>query len=146
MAVQAIPDGYHSVTPMLLARQAAGLIDFIKRAFGAEERMRVPGPEEGSVGHCELTIGDSVVMVSDATPQFPANSVGIHLYVEDVDAVFKRAVSAGATTISEPADMFYGDRSGSVKDPSGNIWSIATHVEDVPEDELMKRMAELMPH
>jgi uncharacterized glyoxalase superfamily protein PhnB len=144
MAVKPIPDGYHSVTPMIVAEGAGKLIDFMKQAFGAEERLRMPMPD-GSVAHAELTIGDSVVMVSDATPQWPAAGCSVHLYVEDVDAVYKRALEAGATSRMAPEDRFYGDRAAAVEDPSGNLWSLATHIEDVPEDEMMRRMATMMP-
>jgi PhnB protein len=144
MAVKPIPDGYHSVTPMIVAEGAGKLIDFMKQAFDAEERLRMPMPG-GSVAHAELTIGDSVVMVSDATPQWPAVGCSVHLYVEDVDAVYKRALEAGATSRMAPEDRFYGDRAAAVEDPSGNLWSLATHIEDVAEDEMVRRMATMMP-
>jgi uncharacterized glyoxalase superfamily protein PhnB len=143
MAVKPIPDGYHSVTPMLITDRASSLIDFMKQAFGAEQRMLMPGAEEGSVAHAELTIGGSALMVSDATPQYPPNQNGIHLYVEDVDAVFQKAVAAGATAVMAPADQFYGDRSATVRDGHGNLWSIATHIEDVSDEEMARRMANM---
>ncbi len=144
MAVKAIPDDYHAVTPFLTVDGAGKLIDFMKAAFGAEERMRMPMPD-GTVAHAELTIGDSVIMVSDATPEFPAMPGSIHLYVENCDATYKKAVAAGANSQMEPKDQFYGDRSANVTDPAGNRWSIATHIEDVGEEDMMKRMSEMAP-
>lgn len=144
MAVKAIPDDYHAVTPFLTVQGAGKLIDFMKSAFGAEERMCMPMPD-GTVAHAELTIGDSVVMVSDATPEFPAMPGSIHLYVEDCDATYKQALAAGAKSHMEPKDQFYGDRSANITDPAGNRWSIATHIEDVGEEDMMKRMAEMAP-
>jgi PhnB protein len=139
--VKPIPDGYAAVTPYLIVDDAVGYLDFLASAFGAVERTRVP-MGEGLIGHAEVEIGDSVVMLSDAAPPaFPVTSSQIHLYVEDVDAAYTQAVSAGATPQDEPADQFYGDRISRVVDPSGNIWSIASHVEDVDMDELMKRLA-----
>ena len=141
MPVKPIPDGYHSVTPMLIADRASGLIEFMKQAFGAQERMLMPGPEAGSVAHAELLIGGSALMVSDSTEQYPPNQNGVHLYVEDVDAVYQKALGAGAKPIMAPMDQFYGDRSATVRDSFGNVWSIATHIEDVSEEEMMRRMA-----
>jgi uncharacterized glyoxalase superfamily protein PhnB len=139
MAVKAIPDGYHTVTPYLIARDAAKTIEFAKKAFGAEYAFEPMKSPNGKIMHAELKIGDSHVMISDATEQHPAMPCMLHLYVPDVDAVHKRAVSAGGTALTEPADQFYGDRSGGVKDPSGNVWYIATHKEDVAPAELKKR-------
>ena len=142
MAVKPIPDGYHRVTPYLAVDGASRLIDFLKEAFGAEETFRMPAGE-GKIGHAEVRIGDSVVMTGDAsggdTPAMPAM---IHLYVEDIDATYRRALEAGATSVREPADQFYGDRSGGVRDPAGNLWWIVTHVEDVSEEELARRAEE----
>ncbi len=136
-----IPDGYTAITPYLIVENAAGLLDFLERAFGAVERMRVPMPQ-GGIGHAEVEIDGAVLMLADAAPpDFPAGNTLIHLYVEDVDSVYTRAVNAGATVIAEPADQFYGDRVARVGDPSGNQWSIASHIEDVDMDEVMKRMA-----
>ena len=136
-----IPDGYTAITPYLIVENAAGYLDFLGNAFGAVERTRVP-MGEGLIGHAEVEIGGAVVMLSDALPPaFPVTSSQIHLYVEDVDAVYAQAVSAGATAVAEPADQFYGDRIARVADPSGNQWSIASHVEDVDMDELMRRLA-----
>jgi PhnB protein len=139
MAVQAIPEGYQNVTPVLIVEGAAKLIDFITTVFGGQERPRMSMPD-GSVAHAEITVGDSMIMVSDATEQFPATTASLHVYVGNVDDVFKRAVAAGATVEGEPEDHFYGDRSGAVRDAFGNRWSISTHVEDVAEDEMERRM------
>jgi PhnB protein len=138
MAVKPIPEGYQSVTPYLIVEGAAELIDFVQEAFGAEQRFRMDTPD-GSVAHAEVTIGDSVVMTADASEEWPAKPGALHLYVEDCDTVFRRAVAAGATEIQEPRNEFYGDRSGCVRDPAGNIWWVVTHVEDVPEDEMAQR-------
>jgi PhnB protein len=146
-----VPEGYHTVTPYLVLDDAAAAIEFYKQAFGAEERVRMDAPG-GKIGHAELAIGDSLVMLADAFPQSttrPPNelggtSAGVFLYVEDVDAVVKRAEEAGATITMEVADQFWGDRFGSVKDPFGHSWSIATHVEDVPPEEMAERAKEAM--
>ena len=141
MAVKAIPDGYHSVTPYLIVKGAEQLIDFLKEAFGAQETFRMPGPE--GIMHAEVRIGDSAVMMSDAMAEFGPMPTMIHLYVEDVDAVYKRALEAGATPVQELKDQFYGDRAGGVRDAFGNLWYIATHVEDVPFEELERRQREM---
>ena len=146
--VKPIPDGYHSVTPYLVVKNAARAISFYERAFGAKELLRMPEPD-GRVGHAELRIGDSRVMLADEFPEMGAlgpQSIGgtpvtIHLYVEDVDAVVASAVAAGARIDRPVADQFYGDRSGGVEDPTGVAWWIATHVEDVPPAEMERRMA-----
>jgi len=143
MAVKPIPDGYQVVTPYLVVKNASGLIEFATQALGAEERARMPGPG-GSIGHAEITLGDSVIMLSDASEQFPAIPAMIHLYVEDADAVYKKALGAGATSVQEPADQFYGDRSALVKDAFGNHWHFATHVEDASPEEMEKRVAAVM--
>src|SRR5262249_24168573 len=114
------------------------LIDFLKQAFDAKETFCMKGAGE-KIAHAELSIGDSIVMVSDASSQWPARSGAVYLYIEDVDSVYQRALRAGAKSIREPANQFYGDRSAGVEDPVGNYWGIATHVEDVPPDELKKR-------
>ena len=142
MAVKPIPDGFHSVTPQLEVKGAAKLIDFMKQAFGAEEVMRMPGPG-GALMHAEVKIGDSIVMMSDAVREAPMPG-SVFLYVNDVDAVYKRALQAGATSQLEPTDMFWGDRFASVKDSFGNKWGMATHKEDVPPEEMPKRAAEFM--
>jgi PhnB protein len=139
MAVKAIPDGYHSITPSLVARDAAKLVTFMNEAFGAKERMRMPTPD-GKIAHTELEIGDSVVMLSDATNEFPAQPGSLHLYVDNVDAVWDRAIKAGGKQQRPVQNQFYGDRSGVLIDPAGNQWNISQHVEDVSDDEMAKRM------
>jgi PhnB protein len=136
MAVRPIPDGYYTVTPFLGATDCGKLIDFLKQAFGAEEIMRMPGPG-GVVVHAEVNIGNSRVMMGNASGS--ANS--LFLYVEDVDALYKRAIKAGAASEREPTNEFWGDRAAKVKDPFGNTWWIATHIEDVTPQELGKRVA-----
>ena len=146
MAAKPIPEGYHTLTPYLAVENAAEAIEFYKRAFGASEHMRMPGPN-GTIAHAEIRIGDSLVMLSDPFPQssvrppkqLGGTSASLFMYVEDVDAVFKRAVDAGATVTTEVADQFWGDRFGSVTDPYGHLWSIATHVEDLTEQEIAER-------
>jgi PhnB protein len=141
MAVKAIPDGYHSVTPYLIVRGAAQLIDFLKEAFGAEETFRMPGG--GGIMHAVVRIGDSLVMMSDAMGEHGPMPTMLFLYVEDVDAVYKRSLQAGATSTQEPENQFWGDRAGAVKDALGNQWWIATHVEDVSVEELERRQREM---
>jgi PhnB protein len=144
MAVNPIPDGYHTVTPYLVVPEAARLIDFLKQAFDAQESVRMASPD-GRVMHAEVRIGDSVVMIGDAGEGSPARTCMIHLYVPDADATIthfvgtRRALQAGAAAVRELANQFYGDRSGGVRDPWGNDWWVATHVEDVPPEELKKR-------
>jgi len=138
MAAKPIPEGYHSITPYLVVDGASRLIDFLKQAFGAEETFRMPMPD-GKIGHAEVKIGDSVVMMGDAGAQMPPMPAMLYLYVNDADTTYKRALQAGATSLNEPMDQFYGDRSGAVKDPVGNHWWIATHKEDVPPEELARR-------
>ncbi len=138
LAVKPIPDGYHTVTPYLTVQGVPKLIDFLKQAFEAQEIERMTQPD-GTIGHAEVRIGDSVVMMGEARDEWKPMPSGIYLYVNDTDAVYKRALQAGATSIMEPADQFYGDRSAGVKDSSGNHWWIATHKEDVPPAELKKR-------
>lgn len=146
--VKAVPEGYHTATPYLTIRNAAQALDFYKRAFGATEVMRM-ADSNGKVGHAEIRIGDSAIMLSDEFPDMDARSpqmiggspVMIHLYVEDVDALVKRAVEAGATLQRPVENQFYGDRAGKLADPFGHIWWIATHVEDVPPQEIEKRAA-----
>ena len=137
MAVKAIPDGYHTVTPSLVVKGAAQLIDFIKEAFAGEEAFRMPAPS-GEIMHAEVKIGNSVVMLNDAIRQSPTTS-SLFLYVTDVDRVYQRALEAGAMSVLEPAEMFWGDRMAQVKDQFGNQWSIATHIEDVPPQEMQER-------
>ena len=145
--VRPVPEGYHTVTPYLYIRGATQAIDFYKRAFGAEERYRMPGPD-GRIGHAELTLGDSIIMLADEMPEhgiksphsLSGTSVSLAVYVEDADAAFNRAVDAGATVLQPLKDQFYGDRSGKVADPYGHQWSLMTHVEDVSPEEMSKRM------
>jgi PhnB protein len=146
--VKPIPDGYSSVTPYLHIKGAARAIDYYKSAFGAVEKVRMPGPG-GQVMHAELQIGDSIVMLSDEQPQMGALSpqsiggtpVGLLLYVQNVDEVVKKAVDAGAKLERPVKNEFYGDRTGSIRDPFGHYWHVATHVEDVAADEMAKRAA-----
>jgi PhnB protein len=146
-----IPEGYPRVTPYLVVDGASAAIDFYTSVLGAAERMRMGAPDE-KVGHAELEIGDSIVMLADESPEMDAHgpkSVGgtpvtLHVYVDDVDSVFDRAIEAGAKALEPVKDKFYGDRSGQFEDPFGHRWSVATHVEDVPPDEMEKRMAEAM--
>jgi PhnB protein len=139
MAVKPIPEGYHTVTPYLTVQEAAKLIDFLKKAFGATETHPPHKRPDGTIMHAEVKIGDSRIMISDANEQVPATKASLYLYVEDADAVYKRALSAGSTSVMEVTDMFYGDRSGGVKDAFGNRWWIGTHKEDVSAPELEKR-------
>ena len=138
MAVKPIPEGYHSVTPYLIAQNAAKVLDFVKQTFDAQELFRMPGPN-GTIGHAEFRIGDSMVMISDGGEQFPPMPCSLYVYVNDVDATYKRALQAGGISVKEPADQFYGDRSASVKDSAGNLWGFATHIEDVSPEELERR-------
>ncbi len=139
--VQPIPDGYTAITPYIIVENAAGFIDFLANAFGAVERLRVPMPE-GGIGHAEVEIDGAALMLADAMPPaFPPNASLIHLYVADIDAVYARALAAGATSDDEPSDMFYGDRLARITDPYGNHWSLATHIEDVTAEELAQRLA-----
>jgi PhnB protein len=145
--VKPIPDGYPRVTPYLSVDGAAAAIDFYHRVFGATERMRMSAPED-KIGHAELEIGDSVLMLADEFPDMGLRGpkalggtpVTISVYVDDVDAVFDEAVKAGATALRPVEDQFYGDRLGQFEDPFGHRWSVATHVEDVPEDEMAARV------
>ena len=143
-----IPDGYHTATPYLIIKDAAKAIEFYKKAFGAKEMMRMSQPD-GRIGHAEIKIGDSPIMLADEFPEMGARSpqslggspVSILLYVEDVNACAEQAVAAGAKVVRPVKDQFYGDRSGSFEDPFGHQWHIATHVEDVAPEEMHKRAA-----
>jgi PhnB protein len=149
--VKAIPDEYRTITPYLCVDDAAAAIEFYTRVFGAKERMRMPAPD-GRIGHAELTVGDSVLMLSDEYPEMEirgpkslgGTAVTLSIYVEDVDDVVERATNAGAKVRREVQDQFYGDRSGQIEDPFGHLWSIQTHVEDVAPDEMQRRAAAAM--
>lgn len=138
-AVRPIPEGYHAVTPHLTVPGVANLIDFLKQAFGATEIGRFEGPD-GSIMHAEVRIGDSVVMLGEPRGDIKAMPAVLHLYVHDVDGTYRKAIQAGAKSLREPADQFYGDRSGGVQDAGGNQWWISTHVEDVSPEEMKRRM------
>jgi PhnB protein len=145
--VQAIPAGYAGVTPYLIVRDAARALDFYKKAFGATEMVRMPAPGD-KIGHAEIKIGEGVVMLADESPEMAHKApqslggtpVSLLFYVADVDARFAKALAAGATVIHPIKDQFYGDRSGTLTDPSGHIWTIATHTEDVEPAEMKRRM------
>jgi PhnB protein len=139
MAVKPIPDGFHTVTPYLTVPGVAKLIDFLKQAFEAEETMPRFALPDGRIMHAEVRIGDSMVMMGEPQAPWQPMPASMYLYVKDTDATYKRALQAGATSLMEPADQFYGDRNAGVKDPSGNVWWIATHVEDVKPEEMGKR-------
>jgi PhnB protein len=149
--VKPIPDGYPQVSPYLTIDGASAAIDFYTNVFGAKERMRMPDPS-GKIGHAELELGDSLIMLSDEYPEMSGPSpksvggtpVTIFVYVEDVDAVYDRAVKAGAKALQPVENKFYGDRAGQFEDPFGHRWSVATHVEDVPPEEMGKRAAQAM--
>ena len=149
--VKSIPEGYHTATPYLTVNDAAGAIDFYRRAFGAHEVMRMAGPP-GKIGHAEIRIGDSVIMLADEMPgagnrspqSLGGTTVNIFLYVHNVDSVYQQAVSVGAKADMPPADMFWGDRYGKLTDPFGHSWSLATHIEDVAPEEMKKRVKEEM--
>jgi PhnB protein len=151
MTVKPIPDGYSTATPYLTAKGTAAAIDYYKKAFGAEEIMRHAAPD-GRVAHAEIKIGNSRIMLGDEFPEMNVKSpkslggtpVSIYLYVNDVDSIFKSALAAGGTSLRAVQDEFYGDRAGTLVDPFGHRWTIATHKEDVPKDELERRMKTAM--
>jgi uncharacterized glyoxalase superfamily protein PhnB len=151
MPVKPIPDGYHTLTPFLTCREAARAIEFYKQAFGAKERGVMKGPD-GKIMHAELMIGDSIIMLSDEWPEFGALSpqsiggspMGLHIYLDGVDAAFDRAVKAGAEVEMPVMDQFWGDRYGKLKDPFGHKWSIGTHVKDMSDDEMKHAMGDAM--
>ena len=151
MTAKAIPEGYHTVTPYMTVRDAARAIEFYKQAFGAVEKGAMKGPD-GKIVHAELRIGDSIIMLADEFPQFGSLSpqstggsgMGLHIYIDDVDAAFDRAVKAGATVEMPVADMFWGDRYGQLKDPFGHRWSLATHTRDMSADDIQQAMASAM--
>ena len=145
--VKPIPDGYHSVTPYLVIKGAASAIEFYKTAFGATELFRMD--HDGKIGHAEIKIGDSPVMLADENPDmgslgpqaFGGTPVSLMIYVEDVDTLYKQAIASGAVELRPLQDQFYGDRSGTLRDPFGHIWTVATHKEDVTPEEMDKRLA-----
>lgn len=148
MAVKPVPEGYHSVIPYLVMKNAARAIDFYTKAFGAKELFRMPTPD-GKIGHAELLIGDAHVMLADEQPEmdafgpdkFGGSPVMIMVYIPDVDAAVNRAVEGGATLTRPVKDQFYGDRSGVIRDPFGHMWNVATHIEDVTPEEMERRMS-----
>ena len=151
MPAKAIPEGYHTATPYLIIKGAAAALDFYKRAFGATELFRMASPD-GKIGHAEIRIGDSNIMLADEvsgmgylSPQTLGGSpISLMLYVPDVDKAFQQALAAGATTQRPVQDQFYGDRSGTLKDPFGHVWTISTHIEDIPPDEMRRRAETFM--
>jgi PhnB protein len=151
MAVKPVPEGYHTVTPYLICGGAADAIDYYKKAFGAVELMRFPTPD-GGIAHAEIKIGDSTVMLADEFPAMNARSpktvggtpVGLMIYVPNVDAVYRAAVAAGGTELQPLEDKFYGDRAGTLLDPFGHMWTVATHKEDVSPEEMKRRSEEAM--
>jgi PhnB protein len=151
MAVKPIPEGYSTVTPYLVIEGAGAAIEYYKKVFGATERMRMDAPG-GKIGHAELTIGGSMIMLADEYPDmgfrgpraFGGSPVSLMLYVTNVDEVFKRAVDAGAKPLRPVADQFYGDRMGTLEDPFGHVWAIGTHVEDVSPEEMRRRSEAMM--
>lgn len=148
MTAKPIPDGFHAVTPYLSIKGAADAIEFYKQAFGAVEVFRLPTPA-GDIGHAEITIGDSHIMLSEPCDESPipspstlgGSTIGIHLYVDDVDSLFSQAVDAGATELRAVADQFYGDRMGTLRDPFGHVWFIGTHKEDLTPEQIRERAA-----
>lgn len=150
MAVKAIPDGFHAITPHMVIKGAADAIDYYKKAFGATEIMRMPAPDGKRLMHAEIMIGGSILMLSDEFPEYGGGKspvslggtcVTINLYVDDCDGVFNRAVAAGATVKMPPTDMFWGDRYGQVVDPFGHVWALATHKEDLTPEQIGQRAA-----
>lgn len=149
MAVKAVPEGYHTVTPYLMMKRAGEAIDFYKKAFGATEIFRMEAPGD-KVGHAEIRIGDSMIMLADEYPEegfvgpetLGGSPISILLYVDDVDTMFAQAIEAGATELKPLTNQFYGDRSGLLRDPFGHFWTLSTHVEDVSEEEMERRMKE----
>ncbi|MDM7914596.1 MAG: VOC family protein [Candidatus Eisenbacteria bacterium] len=150
MPVKPIPDGYHAVTPYLIVHDAAKALDYYQKVFGAQETFRMASPD-GRIGHAEIRIGNSVVMLADEHPEMGYRSaatigstpVSLLLYVEDVDAIFRRAIEAGARELRPVNDQFYGDRTGTLEDPFHHVWTIATHKEDLSEEEMLRRQKEM---
>jgi PhnB protein len=136
-----VPEGYHTVTPWIISRDTAGLIEFVERAFGAQEIARIQD-ERGVIGHAEFRIGDSVIMGFDTRPEWPDTPAFLRLYVEDADAAHRRAIEAGATSVTEVTHLYWGDRVGRVRDPLGNFWWLQTRVEKVDDAEMERRLGE----
>ena len=141
MNVKQIPDGYHTITPYFVTKNSREFIEFLKKAFNAESVSISESPDAG-VMHAEIRIGDSMMMLSEASESYPAVNGLIYLYVKDTDALYRQALEAGAESLMEPADQFYGDRNAGVKDPFGNTWWIGTHIENVSDEEIEKRHKE----
>ena len=139
MAAKAIPEGYRTVTPYLVVADVRGLLEFVTKAFDAEVKFQMPRPD-GGIAHAEFRIGESMIMCGQAGGEHPPFPAMLHLYVANADAVFNKAVAAGATIVRPLADQFYGDRTGGVKDPFGNQWWVATHIEDLSMEEMKRRM------
>jgi uncharacterized glyoxalase superfamily protein PhnB len=143
MAVKPVPEGYHTATPYLIVPGVAQVIDFLKQAFDAKEIHERTSRPDGSVMHAEVRIGDSPIMMGEPMGQFQAMPAFVYLYVADTDACYQRALKAGATSLLEPADQFYGDRNAGVRDAAGNVWWIGTHIEDVAPEELKRRVSRM---
>lgn len=141
MPVKPVPDGYHTVSPYLVSDDPDCLLEFIKQAFAGQE-VHVMRQGDGRILHTQARIGDSIVMIGGADSKWPAEKMSLYLYLDDVDAVYRSALAAGAEPIMEPADQFYGDRMGGVKDPTGTTWWLATHIEDVTEEQMRLRVRE----
>lgn len=144
-STRAVPEGYSSVTPYLIVNGVAGLIDFLTVAFGGEERFRVPN-DDGTIGHAEVRIGDSVLMTFDARPDWPHTPSFLTLWTDDCDAAHHAALAAGAIVVTELTTNAWGDRGSRIRDPFGNLWWIQTHVEDVSDDEIARRMSDESHH
>ena len=136
-----VPNGFHTVTPFILVKHADKVVDFLQQAFGATETYRLKH-EDGSIWHSQVKLGDSMIMLGDVRDQYPPMPCSVYLYLPDADAAYQNALRAGGTSLMEPVDQFYGDRAGGVRDPVGNIWWIATHVEDLSHAEWDRRAAE----
>lgn len=144
MSAKAIPSGFHTITPYFSVRDAAALVAFLKRAFDAKEVDVMTSPD-GSVMHAQLQVGNSMVMLGQVPPDYPEDKLlkaMLYMYIDDVDAAYKKAIQAGGKSVMEPTNQFYGDRSGAVDDPAGNQWWIATHIEDMSNEELMRRASQ----
>jgi PhnB protein len=140
MAVKPIPEGYHTITPYLVVEDAAKLVEFIENVFDGRLLFKLE-TDDGKISHGEFKIGDSILMFAEASEEWKPTRTLLHLYVEDADAVYQKALDAGANSVREPQDQFYGDRSATVQDSFGNFWGIATHIEDVSEEEMAKRIS-----